>query len=111
MLDGAQFLLIPAMGSRSKAQDEAVLSRGKENGVPIVEANVGVTLVIDGGKITAVDRREDGVTFGQITIPPSTATKPDERDRLERQFLKWREQEMPRRYRQRQERLRRKAAK
>jgi predicted amidohydrolase len=32
VLDGARFLIIPSFGSRSKAQDEAVLSRGKENG-------------------------------------------------------------------------------
>ena len=73
VLDGAQFLVIPAMGSRSQAQDQAVLSRGRENGVPVVEANVGVTLVVDGGRISAVDRHEEGITFGQITIPPATA--------------------------------------
>ena len=57
-----------------------MLSRGKENGVPVVEANVGVTLVVDGGRISAVDRHEEGITFGQITIPPATAPRPEERD-------------------------------
>jgi len=98
VLDGAQFLVIPAFGSRSKAQDEAVLSRGRENGVPVVEANVGVTLVVDGNRIVAVDRREEGVTFGQITIPALAQPQPDERDRLEREFLKLREKEMQLRY-------------
>jgi predicted amidohydrolase len=94
VLDGARFLLIPAMGSRGEGQDQAVLSRGRENGVPIVEANVGVTLVVNGGEIAAVDRQEEGVTFGEITIPPATASQPAERDRVEQEFLAWREPEM-----------------
>ncbi len=94
VLDGARFLLIPAMGSRSLKQDEAVLSRGQENGVPIVEANVGVTLIVDDGGIVAVDRQEEGITFADITIPPPTPSQEQERDRVEREFLDWREQEM-----------------
>ena len=43
VLDGAQFILIPSYGSRKKWQNEAVLARGRENGVPVVQANVGVT--------------------------------------------------------------------
>ncbi|GAG13611.1 unnamed protein product, partial [marine sediment metagenome] len=98
VLDGARFLVIPAMGSRSAGQDEAVLSRGRENGIPVVEANVGVTLVVDGDEITAVDRNEEGITFGQITVPPPVKPKTAERDRVEREFLKWRTAEMHRRY-------------
>ena len=94
VLDGARFLLIPAMGSRSEKQDEAVLRRGQENGVPIVEANVGVTLVVDDGTIVAVDRQEEGITFADITIPPPVASQDQERDRVEKEFLQWREQEM-----------------
>ena len=94
VLDGARFLLIPAMGSRSQKQDEAVLSRGKENGVPIVEANVGVTLIVDGGSIVAVDRQKEGITFADITIPPPVASQDQERDRVEKEFLRWREGEM-----------------
>jgi predicted amidohydrolase len=109
VLDGARFLIIPAFGSRSKAQDEAVLSRGRENDVPIVESNVGVALVVDGGRIAAVDRREEGVTFGQITIPPAMAPQPEERDRVEREFLQWRKQEMQRRYEGTLKRLRKKS--
>ncbi len=96
-LDGAQFLLIPSFGSRSKAQDEAVLSRGRENGLPVVEANVGVTLVVDGNKITTVDRAEETITFGRITIRPAKAIEPAKRDEAEQEFLKWRSQEMKRR--------------
>ncbi|MBP89890.1 MAG: hypothetical protein CMJ64_24820 [Planctomycetaceae bacterium] len=98
VLDGARFLIIPSFGSRSKAQDEAVLSRGKENGVPVVEANVGVTLVVDGGKIAAVDREEEGITFGEITIPPPVAAQPAERDRVEGEFLEQRKESMRQRY-------------
>ena len=87
-----------------------MLSRGKENGVPVVEANVGVTLVVDGGRISAVDRHEEGITFGQITIPPATAPRPEERDRVEREFLQWRLQGMKRRYDRTRQRLREKAA-
>jgi glycerophosphoryl diester phosphodiesterase len=101
-LDGAQFLIIPSMGSRSKAQDEAVLSRGRENNVPVVEANVGVTLVVNDNRITAVDRKEEGITFGEITISSPAKRSPAERDRVEREFLNWRKQEMKRRLRKRQ---------
>ena len=98
VLDGARFLIIPSFGSRSKSQDENVLSRGKENGVPVVEANVGVTLVVDGGRITAVDREKEGITFGRITVPPPVAVQAEERDRVEQEFFEWRKQEMQRRY-------------
>ena len=110
-LDGARFLVIPAMGSRSAGQDEAVLSRGRENGIPVVEANVGVTLVVDGNEITAVDRNKEGITFGQITVPPPVKPNTAERDRVEQAFLKWREEEMPRRYQKRMDQVRQKKAK
>ena len=94
VLDGARFLLIPSMGSRSLKQDEAVLSRGQENGVPVVEANVGVTLIVNDDKIVALDRKEEGITYADITIPPPAASNEPERDRVEQEFLQWREQEM-----------------
>jgi len=97
VLDGARYLVIPAFGSRSQAQDEAVLSRAKENGVPVIEANVGVTLIVDDERIAAVDRREVAVTFGDITIPPPVVPKRAQRDRAEQAFLAWREEEMRRR--------------
>jgi len=97
VLDGARFLIIPAFGSRSESQDKAVLSRGKENSVPVIEANVGVTLVVNDGTITAVDRQEEGVTFGQITIPSAIKKQPKKRNELEEEFLNWRNAEMKRR--------------
>ena len=97
-LDGAQFLVIPSFGSRSKRQDEAVLGRGRENKLPVVEANVGVTLIVNNDEIAAVDRSEETVTFGEIHIAPRTPSQPDERDRVEQEFLKWRAKEMQIRY-------------
>jgi len=96
VLDGANFLLIPSFGSRSKAQDDAVLARARENGVPIVEANVGVTLIISKGEIVARSRKETNILFGTIEVPvaPSTVN----RDKHERSFLKWRRSEMSLRY-------------
>ena len=94
VLDGARFLIIPSYGSRSAEQDEAVLSRARENGVPIIEANVGVTLLVDNGAIEAVDRAETGITYGEITIPPPASPDTAERDRVEKKFLSWRTEEM-----------------
>lgn len=106
VLDGARFLIIPSYGSRSQAQDQAVLGRGQENGVPVIEANVGVTLVVDAGKIVAVDRQEEGITYGTITIPPPGRSQPEQRDQIEAEFLQWRSQEMIRRLKKTQQRLR-----
>ncbi|MDP6040935.1 MAG: carbon-nitrogen hydrolase family protein [Candidatus Latescibacteria bacterium] len=103
VLDGANYLLIPSFGSRSKAQDEAVLARARENGVPIVEANVGVTMIISKGEIVARSRRETGILYGTIEIPlPPSNTN---RDKHERSFLKWRRTEMKARYEEKMERL------
>jgi predicted amidohydrolase len=110
-LDGAQFLIIPSFGSRSAAQDQAVLSRGRENRVPVIEANVGVTLVVNDGKITAVDRKEEGITYGTITVGPRVKRDRKKRDAVEREFLEWRQTEMVRRYKRTQQRLKKKKAK
>jgi predicted amidohydrolase len=96
-LDGAQFLVIPAFGSRSVQQDESVLNRARENQLPLVEANVGVSLIVSQGTIQALSRQEDGVTFGEIQIPPARKIDPVLRDALEKQFLDWRADEMPKR--------------
>ena len=110
-LDGAQFLVIPSFGSRSAAQDQAVLSRGRENGLPVIEANVGVTLVVNDGKITAVDRKEHGITYGTITVGPKVKRDRGKRNEVERTFLEWRRTEMVRRYERTQDRLKKSKAK
>lgn len=104
-LDGAQFLVIPAYGSTSRAQDEAVVKRARETSLPIVEANVGVTLVVSGGNIAAVQRAPRAVTFAEIEIPSPIPARPAERDTVEREFLAWRETEMRIRYEKKRHRL------
>lgn len=104
VLDGAQLLLIPSYGSRSRDQDRAVLSRARENGVPILEANVGVTLAISKGEIVAVCRRETAVTFAEIAVPAGPSAQ--NRNAQERAFLSWRKVEMVVRYRRRMAQVR-----
>ncbi len=102
VLDGARYLLIPSFGSRSREQDRAVLARARENGVPIVEANVGVTLIVNKGEIAALSRKMTAVTHGTISVPAPPSLQ--NRDRHERRFLAWRGREMPVRYRDRMRR-------
>ncbi len=98
VLDGARYLLIPSYGSRSRSQDRAVLARARENGVPIVEANVGVTLIVSKGEVVACERKINAVTVGAIDVPAAPAAA--NRDLQEQAFLRWRAAEMPNRYRQ-----------
>jgi predicted amidohydrolase len=104
-LDGAQFLIIPSYGSSSAAQDDAVIGRSRETGLPIVEANVGVSLIVSGGQPVATRRAQESVTFAEITIPPPSASDPAAREQAERAFLEWRQEEMRRRYTDKQHRL------
>ena len=101
VLDGAQFLLIPSYGDCSRNQDRAVLARARENGVSVVEANVGVTLAVSKGEIVALSRRKTEVLSATIEIPASAS--PRHRDTQEKGFLNWRKKEMPIRYRRRME--------
>lgn len=96
-LDGAQFLVIPSFGSTSTSQDEAVLSRGRENHLPIVEANVGVRLIVSEDQIVALSREKTGITYGEILIPAPRPADVIERDRVEQEFIVWRTTEMRRR--------------
>ena len=102
VLDGARYLLIPSFGSRARAQDRAVLARARENGVPIVEANVGVTLIVSKGEIIAMSRKMTSITHGIIAVPAPASIR--NRNRHERGFLSWRRREMPLRYRDRMRR-------
>ena len=85
-----------------------MLARAWENGVPVVEANVGRTLIISKGKIVAQSREKTKLLFGEIEIP--AAPSAINRDKHERHFLRWRRQEMPLRYRQRIDEMLRKGA-
>lgn len=75
VLDGAEFLLIPSYGNVNKMQNKAVLARARENGVPVVEANVGMNLIVSRGEIAAYQWGADRITHGWIDIPvaPSPA--------------------------------------
>ena len=88
-----------------------MLSRGRENGLPVIEANVGVTLIVNNGKIAAVDRKELGITFGTITIGPKVKRDRGKRNAVERDFLEWRRSEMVRRFSRAQARLKKAGSK
>ena len=76
-----------------------------ENGIPVMEANVGVTLIVDAaGDLVSEDREESVITFGDMKIPGPRSANPTMRDQEESIFLEWRAAEMPRRY---QEKLQR----
>lgn len=113
-LDGAQFLVIPSYGSCSLKQDEAVLSRSRETGLPVIEANVGVSLITSENEIVALQRGDElrgntpVLTFADIVIPPPISSNPPEQDREEQTFLSWRQNELTARYEKRLEKIRQK---
>lgn len=70
VLDGAQFLLIPTYGFTGKSQNEAVLARARENGVPVVQANAtGMSMIVSHGETVAYQRGVDRITTGFIDVP------------------------------------------
>jgi len=96
VLDGAQVIYILAYGSKKLRQDRAVLARARENGVPVVEANVGVNLIISRGEVVANQRGVDRITVADIDIPvlPSAEAARE----VELEFLASRPQEMEKEY-------------
>jgi len=103
VLDGARLILIPSYGSKNKNQNQAVLARGRENGVPIVEANVGMNLIISKGEIVAYKWGNDQITTAviDIPVPPSQeAARCSEQEYLRQQWA-----EMEKRYQKTMERL------
>ena len=83
-LDGAQFLCILTYGNKTKRQDRTVLARARENGLPIVQANVGRNLIVSKGEIVAIDRGRDTVTIAEIDIPSRVSAR--NARTIERQF-------------------------
>ena len=96
VLDGANLILIPSYGSRSKSQNQAVLTRARENGVPIVEANVGMNLIISKGEIAAYKWGNDQITTAIIDIPEPPSQEATRR--AEQEYLKLQGPEMEKRY-------------
>lgn len=74
VLDGAQLILIPSYGNKSKRQNQTVLARARENGVPIVNANVGMNLIISQGEIAAYQWGNNQITTAEIIIPEPPST-------------------------------------
>ena len=104
VLDGAQFLLIPSYGSKGKSQNQTVLARARENGVPIVEANVGMNLIISKGEIVAYKWGNDQISTANIDIP--TPPSIEVARRAEQEYLQAQGTEMEARYRKTIDRLR-----
>ena len=100
ILDGAQYLLIPTFGNLSQKQDQAVLARARENGVPIVQANVGATMIISKGEIAKLvkltPRDKETITYGTIDVPAVRSV--ENRDKQERLFLQRRKTHMKENY-------------
>ncbi len=106
VLDGAQFILIPSYGSKSRDQNLTVLARARENGVPIVEANVGMNLIISKGEIKSYAWGNDQSTTTTIDVPakPSSLVARE----LEREYLALQGPEMTRRYEETLKQIKRK---
>ncbi len=103
VLDGARLILIPSYGSKSKGQNEAVLARARENGVPIVEANVGMNLIISKGEIVAYKWGNDQISTAVIDIPAPPSQKMARC--AEQEYLQLQKPEMEKRYRKTMEKL------
>jgi len=98
VLDGARVIFIPSYGSRSSAQNQTVLARARENGVPIVEANVGMNLIVSQGEIAAYKWGNDQISSAEIAIPHPPST--DGARAAEAAYLRQQGPEMERRYAQ-----------
>ena len=96
VLDGAQLILIPSYGSKANEQNETVLARARENGVPIVEANVGMNLIISKGEIVAYKWGNDQITTAVVEVPELPSPKAARM--LESEYLALQGPEMQRRY-------------
>lgn len=103
VLDGAQLILIPSWGSKSKEQNRTVLARARENAVAIVEANVGMNLIISKGEIVAYDWGNNKVTNATIDIPAPVSVY--NARHYEREYLKLQGPEMEKRFRRTLERV------
>ena len=103
VLDGAQFILIPSFGSKSRGQNETVLARARENGVPIVEANVGMNLIVNKGEAVQYAWGNDRISTAviDVPVPPSTTAARS----LESEYLRLQGPEMNRRFQETRKRL------
>ena len=105
VLDGARIILIPSYGAKTKRQNQAVLARARENGVPIVEANVGMNLIISKGEICAYQWGNDQITYGVVDIPAAPGAEAARQ--AEQGYLAAQTPEMERRYQRTMEKVER----
>lgn len=104
VLDGANLLLIPSWGDKSKRQNITVLSRARENGVAVVEANVGMNLIISKGEVIAYQWGNDQITTAEVEVPVPTSKSAA--CLSERQYMSLQGPESKKRYEELQKRLR-----
>ena len=104
VLDGARLILIPSYGSKTRQQNETVLSRARENGVPIVNANVGMNLIVSKGEIVAYRWGNDVITTAEIEVPAAPSTQAARA--YEAEYIALQGPEMERRYEETLKRLR-----
>lgn len=98
VLDGATFLLVPTYGQRGEQNDQVVLARARENGVPLVQANgTGASLIVDDGEVVAKhfapeENADPGtVTIATIHIPAERHRDEQGREALGNEYLGWRD--------------------
>lgn len=104
VLDGAGLLLIPSYGDKAKKQNETVLARARENGVAIVEANVGMNLMVSKGEIVAYQWGNNRVTAAVVEVPAQASTNAARTS--EARYMALQGAEAARRYEELQKRLR-----
>ena len=104
VLDGARLILIPSYGSKNRNQNETVLARARENGVPIVNANVGMNLIVSKGEIVAYKWGNDEITTADIEVPAAPSTEAARA--YEAEYMALQGPEMERRYGETLKRLR-----
>lgn len=88
VLDGARCLLIPSYGTRKKSQNAIVMARARENGVPVVQANVGNNLIISKGEIVAYKWGCDQLTTAEVelsVLPSEAAARAAESEYMDEQ--------------------------
>ena len=104
VLDGARLILIPSYGSKKRAQNLTVLARARENGVPIVEANVGMNLIVSQGEVVAYQWGNDRITTAVVEVPEPASTTVARRH--EGEYMALQGPEGQRRYQETMKRLR-----
>jgi len=95
-LDGARLLLIPTAGSRKASQNRSVLARGRENGVAVVQANVGMAMLVSKGEMVGYQWGHDRILAGEVEVP--VAPSAEAARRAEAEYLELQGPEMRCRY-------------